>query len=87
MKFPFTKKQVQQFGLVAVSYLCLVGVAIMNIELWNTVLRKERHLLQETTTYGMILCKLKPSECDARYEEWQAKQKLNELLQQETNND
>ena len=91
MKFPFNKKQVEQFGtgllIIAISAFFIYGSYVLLITMSKATLMQEKSFYQAGTNYGMIQCKLKPAECDARYEAWQAEQKLNELLKLEKNND
>lgn len=78
MKFPITNGSalsVVLFGAIlasgAMGFLYLVGESIR--------IGQDRHY-QAGLRNGMIECRLKPDECDARFEAWEAEERLKEVL-------
>ena len=84
MRLPITKDQAKAIGTglsVALVGTVLIGGVLGFVTLLAESARYGRErAYQNGLNNGMIECRFRPDECDARFEAWEAKERLKEIL-------
>ena len=86
MRFPITKSQAkviaQGLAIVVVGVMVIGGAIGMAALLDESARISQERAYQSGLNNGMIECRLRPDECDARFEAWEAQEALNKLLEE-----
>ena len=84
MRLPITEEQAKSIR-VWVSSILAIGAIILGFSGFVTLLVESarygrERAYQNGLNNGMIECQLRPDECDARFEAWEAKERLKRIL-------